>query len=186
MYKAAYTFFNEGGLFLYVTRATGTGAVVATASQANWVRFDATGPGTWGNNLSVEIDPQNGTNPVKYVLTVKESGVIKEMSSAMVGADVAAYRGAYVTASALGTTYLADTAATAVLTLATGANGAVPTDAEISAALDTIGYAMGPGQVAIPGSRDPEQHVALAAHCEANHRVGLVDLPDTADSNLLK
>jgi hypothetical protein len=184
MYKAAYTFFNEGGLYLYVVRAVGTGAVAANATQAGWVRFDARGPGTWGNNLSVEIDPQTGTNPVTFIVTVKESGVIREVSSPMVGADVASWAGSsLVAATSLGTTYLADTAATATLTLAAGANGAAPTDAEITAALDTIGYAYGPGQVAIPGSRDPEQHAALAAHCEANHRVGLVDLPDTNDSN---
>jgi hypothetical protein len=183
MYKAAYTFFNEGGLFLYVVRATGAGAVVATATQAGWVRFDAKGPGTWGNNLSVEIDPQAGTNPVTYIVTVKESGVVKEVSSPMEGADVASWAGSsLVSATPIGTTYLADSAATAVLTLATGASGAAPTDAEITASLDTISYSYGAGQVAIPGSRDAEQHAALAAHCEANHRSGLVDLPDTADA----
>jgi hypothetical protein len=186
MYKAAYTFFNEGGLFLYVIRAAGTGAVAASATQAGWVRFDAKGPGTYGNNLSVEIDPQNGTNPVTFIVSVKESGVLKEQSSPMQGADVAGWNSSIVTPTSLGTTYLADTAATAVLALTAGANGAAPTDAEILAALNTIGYAYGPGQVAIPGSRDPEQHAALAAHCEANHRVGIVDLPDTADNNLLK
>jgi hypothetical protein len=186
MYKAAYTFFNEGGLFLYVIRAAGTGAVAASATQAGWVRFDAKGPGTYGNNLSVEIDPQNGTNPVTFIVSVKESGVLKEQSSPMQGADVAGWNSSIVTPTSLGTTYLADTAATAILALTAGANGAAPTDAEILAALNTIGYAYGPGQVAIPGSRDPEQHAALAAHCEANHRVGIVDLPDTADNNLLK
>lgn len=187
MYKSAFAFFNEGGLYLYVVRAVGAGAVAATASQAGWAKFDANGPGIWANGWKVNIDPVNGSNPVRFVVSVLDAAnVVKEVSAPLLGADVAAYTGTYVRASSLGTTYLAENAATAVLTLATGAAGAAPIDAEVLATLNTINLSYGPGQVLIPGSRVAVQWAGLADHCRVYSRNGIIDLSDTAVQATLK
>ena len=129
----------------------------------------------------------NGSNPVRFIVRVLDAAnVLKEVSAPLLGADVAAYSGAYVQSSSLGTTYLAENAATATLTLATGAAGAAPTDAERLAALNTISLSYGPGQVLLPGSRVPAQWVGLANHCRDYSRNGLVDLTDTGVAATLK
>ena len=59
---AVYMFFINGGSQAYVTRAVGTGAVIATrtlsdraGSPLSTLRIDANSSGTWGNDLNISI-----------------------------------------------------------------------------------------------------------------------------------
>lgn len=178
MYKAAYSFFNEGGLFLYVIRATGTGAVAATGVATGWINITAKSPGVWGNGVSVLFDYTAGA-PATYVVKVSLSGVLQEQSIPLQAAQVKDFQSALVAFTEVGspTPPTADT----TVNLTTGANGAAPTVAELVANINAIAYSYGPGQVAVPGNVDPLLYPGLAAHCEANHRVALVDLPDVPD-----
>jgi hypothetical protein len=187
MYKAAYAFFNEGGLYLTVVRAVGSGATAASGTATGWLDVDATSPGSWGDDLDVAIDPQAASNPVTYVVTVTEDGVVKEQSLPLEGPEVAAFKSKLVTFTELATpTYPPESATTVTVSLSGGANGSAPGDTELTAALNTITYAYGPGQVAFPGETDSALHAALGEHCVTNDRVGLVDLIDTPDPAQLK
>lgn len=61
---AAYLFFSNGGRDAYVRRVTGTGAATATVtlndiSTVPTLTVSASSPGTWGNDLAVEIKAGN-------------------------------------------------------------------------------------------------------------------------------
>jgi uncharacterized protein len=68
---AVYHYFTNGGRAAWVTRVVGTGSTVATnavvpffptgtgSASASLFSVSATGEGTWGNGLSVEIGPGN-------------------------------------------------------------------------------------------------------------------------------
>jgi hypothetical protein len=185
MYKAAYGFFNEGGLYLWVVRAVSSGAVEATGTAAGWLDISAISPGSWGNDVTVEIDPQGlpaGSDPVMYVIRVLEDGVAKELSAPLVAADVPGFKSSYVTmAEVASPTYPVGDAPTETVDLSGGVDGGDPEQAELGAALDTLRYELGPAQVAFPGDSDATTAELLDAHCDKNHRVAVFDLPDTAD-----
>lgn len=185
LFKAAYAFFNEGGLFLWVVRAVASDAVAATGTATGWLDFTAISPGAWGNAVSVAVDPQGiAVDPevVKYVVTVSDNGVAKERSLPLPAEEVPGFKSSYVMIEETDTpTPPAGDAPTLNVDLSSGADGATLGTAELGASLDTLRYDLGPGQVSIPGNSDPEVHALLDAHCDKYHRVALADLPDTGD-----
>ena len=65
-------FFDNGGRRCFVTRIVGNGATAASASNAGYT-ITAVGPGVWGNNLFVRLDPgttQVGGNSVGFRMRV--------------------------------------------------------------------------------------------------------------------
>jgi hypothetical protein len=180
MYKAAYAFFQEGGLYLWVVRGVGTGATAASATITGWLDLDATSPGTWGNDVDVNIDYATGT----YTVKVTVDGTLMEQSVPLAAADVPNYQSQYVTMALVASPTPPTTNSTA--SLSGGSDGSAMTPAQFVAQLDTIGYAYGPGQVAIPGVTDPAIYPGLCAHCITNQRPALVDLPDTTDKAALE
>jgi hypothetical protein len=65
-------------------------------------------------------------------------------------------------------------------TLAGGANGAHAAD-DYQSGLDLLKYDLGPGQVNCPGESDPSVHLMVGEHCDFQHRVGVLDFPNTDD-----
>jgi hypothetical protein len=182
MYKAAYTFFNEGGLYLWVVRAVSATADAATGSAPNWLDVTATSPGAWGNSVEVDIDPQGLAVPVMYVVTVSENGTPVEKSLPLEAAAVPGFKSSLVTMTEIDPpTYPVGDAPTVNVSLAGGTDGPAPSTTELEAALTTLRYELGPAQVAIPGNSDVDTAGLLDAHCDANHRVACFDLPDSAD-----
>lgn len=76
--QAVYDYFNNGGRVVYVQRIVGAGAAPATLDflvaatpgpGAPAVTFDAANPGTWGNQIYVEVTA--GSDATRFNLTVR-------------------------------------------------------------------------------------------------------------------
>jgi hypothetical protein len=185
MYKAAYAFFNEGGLYLWVVRAVASDALAASGVATGWLDIDAKGAGSWGNDVEVDIDPQGittGGEPVKYVIKVLENDVPAEQSIPLTAEQVPSFASNLITITELASPVppVGD-AVTVKVTLSGGTDGADPGVNELGAALDTLRYDLGPAQVAFPGNDDPDVHALLDTHCDKYQRVAVADLPDSAD-----
>lgn len=185
MYKAAYSFFNEGGLYLWVVRAVASDAVAASGTAIGWLDIDAKGAGAWGNDVEVIFTPQGlaqAGEEVKYVVRVLEDGELAEQSIPLTAANVPTFASNLITLTELDNPVppVGDAPDVSV-TLTGGADGAAITTGEIGAALDTLRYDLGPGQVACPGNPDPDVHALIDSHCTKNRRVSCVDLPDSPD-----
>jgi hypothetical protein len=184
MYKAAYAFFNEGGLYLWVVRAANAAAVEATGQVLGWLDITANGEGEWGNGVVVIIEPQgiNDPDPVKYVVKVEEDGELKEQSIPLEGPEVAGFKSNLVTLTEQAApAYPVGDSPPIETALSGGDDAGGPATAETGAALDTLRYDLGPAQVGLPGNTDPDAHELLDAHCAKYHRVAVADLPDTAE-----
>jgi hypothetical protein len=185
MYKAAYGFFQEGGMYLWVVRAVNNGAVPATATIDEWLDIEASSPGVWGNTVTVDVEPQGlptGNNSAKFVVKVYEDGTLKEQSVPLVAEEVASYRSLLVVLTEVDApVYPVGDAPTMSRDLAGGDDAGGPDIGELATALDTLRYDLGPAQVGVPGRSEPEVHELLDAHCAKYHRVACADLPDSAD-----
>lgn len=185
MYKAAYSFFNEGGLYLWVVRAVASSAAEATGEALDWLDIVANGAGSWGNDIEVLIAPQGlAVDPevVKYVVQVNEDGALVEQSIPLEGPDVPTFSSKFITMTEVDEpVYPVGDAPNISVTLTGGTDGAPPTSNEIGAAIDTLRYDLGPGQLGVPGVTDPDVHALVDAHCTKYQRVACVDLPDVAD-----
>lgn len=191
MYKAAYAFFNEGGLYLWIVRVSNASAF-ATAQVADWMDLTASGPGAWANaeppaddvGLVVDLVPSGeGGADDTYTWTVNLDGLPKEVSIPMRGDIAHTFKSQYITIELVGEEY-----ATAPYHTYFGGGddptGAPPAE-EVGAAFDTLRYDLGPAQVAYPGNSDPEVHALLDEHCTKYHRVAVADLPDTPEPPVL-
>lgn len=185
MYKAAYSFFNEGGLFLWVVRAVASDAIEATGEALDWLDIVANGAGEWGNGIEVGIIPQGITvdpDPVTYIVQVHEDGTLVEQSIPLEGPAVPTFASKFVTMTEKDApVYPVGDAPKVTVTLTGGEDGAPPSSNEIGAALDTLRYDLGPGQVGVPGVIDPDVHALIDAHCTKYQRVACVDLPDVGE-----
>lgn len=183
LYDAAETFFREGGSRLVVSRVLGAAPVSAfkdfnDAGAAAAIRVTAKEPGTWGNNISVQIvaGGAGGT----FVIVVTYNGVEVERSPDLVDQAAALAwdnTSEYVIVSSLGSPN--DPNVIGAQALLTGANGAGPIDADWAAALNRIPKDLGPGQVTQPGRTTTQAHTDTIAHAVANNRVAILDGTDT-------
>jgi hypothetical protein len=192
MYKAAYTFFQEGGLYLWVVRASNA-EVFATAQVTNWMDLTANGPGAWANadvsgdvGLVTHLVPTGeGGEDDSFTWTVDLNGSPVEVSTPLAADAVHLWKSKYITIA------LQDDApqyAVAPVHSYFG-GGEDPTEAPstqvLGAALDTLRYDLGPAQVGLPGNTDPDAHALLDEHCTKYHRVAVADLPDTPEPAVL-
>ena len=144
---AVYHFFANGGRTVYVTRVVGSGAANASAglagaysnASATVTKVKAANPGTWGNNLTVDVTAGlvTGQKP-SFNLIVKESGTeVERWSELSLNPDdsrfvntvvntYSSYIRTYDTASLAGASY-SITAVTGSA-LASGADGASLSD----------------------------------------------------------
>lgn len=183
MYKAAYAFFQEGGLILWVVRATSSEGVPASGEAPGWLDIHANGPGEWGNDVEVTITPQPGPGgEADYVIQVREDAQLKEQSVPLSAAQVPGFKSDTISITEQDSpTYPAEDDPAIVVALAGGVAGGEPDADELGIALDTLSYDLGPAQVALPGSTDPDSHALLDAHCDKYHRVACADLPDSGE-----
>lgn len=188
MYKAAYTFFNEGGLYLWVVRASNS-TNYATAEVSNWMDLTAKGPGAWANSdvsdpnvgLVANLTPTAaGGEEDTYTWTINLNGDPVEISTPLVGTEVHTYESAYFAIEVHDEPQYAVAVVDAYFTGGEDPTEAPTTDV-LGAALDTLRYDLGPAQVALPGDTRPDAHALLDEHCAKYHRVSCADLPDSAE-----
>ena len=101
---ALYTFFANGGRQAYVKRVTGTGALAATAdlldragTPLSTLVVDASSPGTWGNDLSVQITSASTTT---FNMIISDSnGILEQFTDLSMTPTNSRYVVSYVNSS---------------------------------------------------------------------------------------
>lgn len=193
LHAEARTYFTEadGAGQMVVQRVVGAAAVTAgltladrtSGSGASTLRINASSPGAWASDVSVEI--VNGLLPntvdVHIYLAGYADPVEEFQSLPTVSAVVQALAVSdYVRAVDLGSTAATDALRLPKATLPTGLStdgnddrGSVGAAALI-AALDNFTEDYGPGIVAVPGQLYSTVASALAAHCKLTRRSGVV------------
>jgi hypothetical protein len=190
-YDGVSSFFTEGGGTAIISRDVPNDASVAAAEfgAASGIMVDAKSGGLWGNEVDVTAHYASGSDaagePVYLTVTyqgeeVERSPTLRDLNSMVAwGLNKSNY------VSFNPTDPEAPLPADGVVAaLAAGTAGA-GSSAAFQSALDRMSYDLGPGQVMSPGQDDPEYHLMIGAHLEANHRCGIIDLPDTGDAAAL-
>jgi len=182
LYDAVSSFFDEGGSTVYVARAIGTGAVVATIAFGTQMRADAASPGVWANGIKVkhEAAPAGVTGTI-VVIRDTANNVLDQSPPLTSASELISWSigRPYVVFVATGGTPTLPALNNEVI-LAAGAAGAAPGDTDYANALKLFTFDLGPGQVAMPGLTTLIRHQALMQHCIDNFRVCLIDLVDDA------
>lgn len=191
LYDAAETFFKEGGTSMFVGRVVGPTPVAATANL--WDASGSTAPGDvalavtaksvgeWGNSLNVAVTAGDNAGEFKIVVTHDDDGDL-ETSPSLTDRDAAV---AWAEESDYIDIALGASAEDPRVNAAQGLTGGDDDDASIAdaqweAALDLFTRDLGPGQVSMPGRTTGQAHQDLLDHAEANDRVAILDLADTA------
>jgi len=185
LYDCVDAYFREGGNSAFIARVVGPAPVIATknlntATATVSLIVSALGPGTYGNNIQVAVLAGLSSG---YRLQVTYNSVIVETSPDLTTQqDAVAWANGnsdYITVAIGAGTGPPQVAAAAAL-----ANGADDrtniTDAQWLTALNLFTKDLGPGQVLAPGRTSDPGHLQLTAHAQANGRVALLDLPDSA------
>jgi hypothetical protein len=187
LYDGVSSFFDEGGSTVYVARAAGVGALKASVVYGTQMKAEAASPGLWGNNLKVStVVPPAGATGV--VVEIRDGTTLVDKSPPVsTPAELVSWSTGrpYVVFSITGASPVLPVTGGAQLNLAAGADGTAPGDTEYIAALALFPFALGPGQVAMPGMTTPAKLIAMCQHCDANFRCCLLDLPDSADPAVL-
>lgn len=185
VYDAVNAFFSEGSKSsAIVSRLTAAAALAATGLMGTVWKIDAVSPGTWGNSVTVTTKtPVGGATSAgsPIYLSVMYQGVEVEVSPTLVDVDDGidwSQSSNYVRLSMGAGPYTLPIHDTTT-SLASGTNGTVAVG-DYTPALARFTADMGPGQVLAPAVTDPVVQTAIGNHCESLHRVGIVDLPDTA------
>ena len=214
-YDAVDTYFHVGGASCYYMRchdggsaATADATALAAGSTAN-----ASSPGAWGNSLTLEVVATPGfTRSGKVSKSADEPAQSKHLTypaPQATGAFMATVKlGTVIVATSLPldlvgdlvdwvatTGYLtlddanvADAVTVGSVTLAGGANGALPvseTGSVIDNALAAVPKTLGPMNVSVPGKSNVDTHGAILAHCALTNRVALLDGARGASPTLL-
>lgn len=167
---AVYHFFANGGRTVYVTRVVGNGATNASAgltgaysnASATVTKVKAANPGTWGNNLKVDISAGLvGAPTPTFNLVVKENGVeVERWSELSLNPDssrfinnvinnYSSYVRFYDTASLAGASYTIANVSDA--TLSNGSNGSALVTGDWTNALNTYDQIEGSLTFNLPG-----------------------------------
>ena len=160
---AAYNFFANGGRNLYVKRVVGSGAVSATVNLKDrstspgidTLSITAKSPGTWGNNLAVDVVAAGTSTRFGLVITLNP-GIVEQFTDLSMDptdrryvVDVINTASAYVNAADLSSGSTAPdnmpklTNGTSAA-LSSGANGSAPTSSAYVTALDTFDAVQNP------------------------------------------
>lgn len=180
---------------LYFSRVVGPAAAAATKSLLNTATQSllatANGPGLWGN--SIQIGVAAGTvNPSARVVTVSlvttdGTGTIIEVSPEATDRDTLVNwsNNTQLVRLTLGVNAgLPDVVASAPMTTGTD-DTANETDAAFQTAIDKFTLELGPGQVTAAGRTSTAAIATIANHAQAQRRVALGDLADTATAATL-
>jgi hypothetical protein len=183
LYDALDCAFREGASVIYIGRAVGAEAAIASkdavdASSKKTLKFLAKSPGEWGNNLKVDTTLTAGS----IVIVVKLSGTVVETSPSLdTNAEAVEWgksSSEYVDVEDTSAGEGGGDAKTQSITLAGGKDDiAGVSTAQIETALGVLTKDLGPGQVAAPGFTTEAIHKALLTHAAANNRRVLLDDP---------
>lgn len=174
-------YFGEGGTRAYVARVVGAAATSGTltlqdATPASTLRINASNPGSWSSDVTVEV--QAGLVPNTVKLIVRYLGAVVEtydnLASSAAAASALAVSG-YVVGVDLGGALPAVASATA-LSAGSDDRGSV-TSSTLVAALSRFTPDLGTGIVAIPGQSAANVATGIGAHATANRRLGALALP---------
>ncbi|WP_020393459.1 hypothetical protein, partial [Kribbella catacumbae] len=184
LYDDLRTFFEEGGSEAYVARVVGaaptTGFLVlkdrAAGVPLDTLRVEASSPGAWSTDVSVEVAA--GTAAGSYKLLVFYKGTFAEVFDNLVTpADAvgATKNSIYIRALSLGSATAPPANQPAILAktaLSAGDDkrGSVVA-AGVTGALARFGPDLGPGAVGIPGYPHDLVGAATIAHCKAHRRL---------------
>jgi hypothetical protein len=204
-YDSADVFFHCGGATLYFMRChDGADAASADASVvAVGGTVTATGPGAYGNDLTLDVVATPGGSTQSKSKKDKDKSQVQSLtypeSQAGSGAFMATVSlGAKIVAASLPLdtvdelanwlatgTYVRLTGVTTgdpvtagSVALAGGSDGTLPVTpggGSVAAALAAIPKTLGPGNVTAPGKTASEDHGAVLSHCSLTNRVALLD-----------
>lgn len=191
MYDGVSSFFDEGGGAAIISKLSGAAGLAATIAAGTVWTIKAASPGTWGNNVKVITrQPATGSTGAAgqpIYLEVQYNSIIVEVSPTLYdaddGVDWSTNYSNYVRLT-LGAGPYALPVHTTTYQLAAGTEVTAAVG-DYDAALARFTYEQGPGQVQAPAATDPLIHKKIGLHCEAAHRVGIVDLPDSASKATL-
>lgn len=178
--------FREGGSLIYFSRVVGPAATVGTrnlldAGAGVSLTVNALGAGAWSANYKVAVVAGSIAGTFAIHITdaannvLEDSGNLTNQDDAIAWSSGSDYVRIVLGATALPPAVLAPTA----LSAGTDDRASV-TDAHWLIAQNKFASDLGPGQVMQPGRTTTTAHDQLIAHAEANNRVAILDLPDTA------
>lgn len=182
LYDSVDAFFREGGAVVVVGRVVGPTPVKAThtildGSSGVVATATARTAGDWANGLKVVVDATGSTFTV--VIQDANSVVLEDLGTFATAADLVAYSASELVTFVAGASSNDPVDQTVVL--ASGADDhAAAVDANWLTALNLFSKDLGPGQVSSPGRTTAAAQGQLLDHAEANNRVALLDLADTA------
>lgn len=184
-------FFREGGSKVYVSRVVGPSPTSGSHNLVDNVAAislvaTALGPGAWSANYKVAVVAGTGSNFQIQVLdstnvVLEQSGDLADQQSAVNWAKNSEFIRITLGASALNPVV----AAAAALSSGTDDRANI-TDTQWLNSQNLFTSDLGPGQVAQPGRTTSTAFQQLIAHADANNRVAILDLVDTATSATLK
>jgi hypothetical protein len=187
--------FRSGVGRAYYSRVVGPAAATATKNLLNAAAVSliatANGAGAWGNSVQVAVAAGVVNGAARVVtfslVTTDGSGTITEVSPEATDRDtlVTWSQGTQLGRLALGASNtLPDVVAAAPLTTGTD-DVANETDAQFQLAYDRFGLELGPGQCIACGRTSTAAITTIANHAQANRRVALGDMADTATTATL-
>src|SRR5215831_5732705 len=186
LYDVLETFFREGGQRTYIGRVVGPAASsgfknLNDAGAAVSLIATAIGPGAWSANYKVGVVAGVAGGSYQIQVTdasnaiLEQSGDLLDQGSAVAWSQYSSYIRITVGASA----NIPAVAAPAAMSAGNDQRASI-TDTEWANALALFAPGLGPGQVSEPGRTTAVAHGQLKTHAEANNRVYLADLPDSA------
>jgi hypothetical protein len=195
LYDDLKMYFEEGGAEAYVARVVGAAATAgflllkdrAAVTPLDTLRVEASSPGAWSTNITVEVAA--GTVAASYKLVIRYNGAIAEtFDNLLTPADAvgAAARSTYVRVTNLGSATVAPGNLPAILAataLSAGTDDrAAVTAGNVSSALDRFGFELGSGAVGMPGYTSAQVGAAAIAHCKTYNRIALLSVASNATS----
>lgn len=187
LYDAVDTFFQEGGQLCYISRVSGSTAVIAShtfvdraGSPLSTLVISALGPGTYGNSIQVAV--ANGSVGNSFVLTITGGASGTEVSPNLLSpTDAVNWAQQYsktVTIANSGSVTAApnnNPAVVSATSLSGGTDDIAPADSVWVTALTAFPADLGPGQVAAPGRTTQLVWQGLVTHGQAANRFALLD-----------
>lgn len=193
LHQQIQTFFEEGGARAYVSRVVGASATAGSldiqdeSETFTALTLTAANTGAWSSNVNLTVTAGSGANQVVKLFYGDEqifsSGNVANAAAAAEAINNSAAATIYVSAQAV---VASATLATLNTAMSAGANGSLPTDAELVAGLELFESALGAGAVAIPGQHSSVAYDGLIAHAKEYNRIALLGVnPDDSASEVM-
>jgi phage tail sheath protein FI len=186
LYDALDVFFREGGSSAYVSRVVGPAPTFGSKTLLDGVAavsltVTAIGPGAYSTGIKVGVVAGQAGGSYQIQVTDLTNVVLDQSGDLLTQNDAVNWglQSNYVRI-ALGASLLNPVVvAPAALSAGTDDRANV-TETQWLNAINAFTIVLGPGQVSMPGRSTDAAHVNLLAHAQANRRVALLDLADTA------